>query len=175
MDLRKTILKEHSKANTNKIVKWIGNDPERFKELVELFLANEYRVTQRAAWALSYCAEEHPELVKPYLGRFIKNLGREGLHDAVLRNTLRFLQFTEVPTKYLGELTNTCFRLLQDYNSPIAVKVFSMTVLLNICKREPGMKNELKLVVEDLLPNASSGLRNRALKTLKVLDNLRFV
>ena len=30
MDLRQTILAEHSKANCNKIVKWVGNSQKRF-------------------------------------------------------------------------------------------------------------------------------------------------
>jgi hypothetical protein len=50
MDLRKTILQEHSKAQTSKIVKWVGDSQQRFDKLVNLFLNEEYRVVQRAAW-----------------------------------------------------------------------------------------------------------------------------
>ena len=50
MNLREEILKEHSKTQCNKIVNWIGNSQKRFNELFELFLNDEYRVTQRAAW-----------------------------------------------------------------------------------------------------------------------------
>ncbi len=38
MKLRETILKEHSKANCMRIVKWVGNDQKRFDELFNLFL-----------------------------------------------------------------------------------------------------------------------------------------
>jgi hypothetical protein len=51
MDLRQTILAEHSKANCNKIVKWVGNSQKRFSELFNLFLNSEYRVNQRACLA----------------------------------------------------------------------------------------------------------------------------
>jgi hypothetical protein len=50
MNLRQQILKEHSKRNTDKIVSYIGNDPERFKILFDLFLNDESRVVQRSAW-----------------------------------------------------------------------------------------------------------------------------
>jgi hypothetical protein len=50
MKLRETILKEHSKANCIRIVKWVGDDQKRFDELFSLFLNDEYRVVQRAAW-----------------------------------------------------------------------------------------------------------------------------
>jgi hypothetical protein len=49
MILRDAILREHSKANTSAIVKWIGDDKQRFRGLMDLFLEGEYRVTQRAA------------------------------------------------------------------------------------------------------------------------------
>ncbi|TND08982.1 MAG: hypothetical protein FD123_1836 [Bacteroidetes bacterium] len=172
MNLREAILKEHSKANRQRIVKWIGKDPQRFKELVGHFLGNEYRLVQLAAPVLSDCAEAQPQLVKPYLGKLIKNLEKEGHHDAVVRGTVRFLQFTDVPEKYLGILANTCFRLLMKADSPIAVKAFSMTVLLNICRKEPGLKNELKLVIEGLMSNASAGLCNRGQKTLRALEKI---
>jgi hypothetical protein len=38
MNLEEIILKEHSKKQCNKIVQWVGNNPERFNELFHLFL-----------------------------------------------------------------------------------------------------------------------------------------
>ncbi|MEJ7671786.1 MAG: hypothetical protein WKF59_03550 [Chitinophagaceae bacterium] len=49
MNLRDEILKEHSKAQCNKIVQWVGDSQKRFEELFHLFLTDEYRVVQRAA------------------------------------------------------------------------------------------------------------------------------
>ena len=63
-NLREEILKEHSRAQCSKIAKWVGNDQKRFDELLQLFLNDEYRVTQRAGWPLGYCVEAHPELIK---------------------------------------------------------------------------------------------------------------
>lgn len=169
MKLRETILKEHSKSNTMKIVKWVGADKKRFAELVYLFLHDEYRVVQRAAWPLSIVAIDHIELVKPYLEKFIKQLSKTDVHPAVLRNILRLLQFVDVPEKYLGILTNSCFHLLMKSDSPIAIKVFSMSVLKNITKKEPELKRELKIVVEDLMKEGSAGMKARGRKVLKGL------
>ena len=57
MDLKTEIIKEHSKAQTLKIVHHIGSDQKRFDELVKLILENEKIVTQRAAWVMSNCIE----------------------------------------------------------------------------------------------------------------------
>lgn len=37
MNLRSEILAEHSKAQTNKIIQWIGSSQQRFDELMKLF------------------------------------------------------------------------------------------------------------------------------------------
>ena len=53
MNLLNEILKEHSKAQILKIVKYVGSDQLRFDELIKLFLNGPYRVTQRAGWPIS--------------------------------------------------------------------------------------------------------------------------
>ena len=77
-NLREEILNEHSKAQCDKIVKWVGTDQKRFDELFHLFLHDEYRVTQRAAWPLSYSVSAHPDFIKKRLGELIKNLHKPG-------------------------------------------------------------------------------------------------
>ena len=70
MNLREEILKEHSKKQTQKIVSFIGDDKKLFAQLMKLFFANEYRVTQRSAWVVSECFQNHPDLVDIYLKSF---------------------------------------------------------------------------------------------------------
>ncbi len=73
MNLREQLLKEHSKANCERIVKWVGNDQLRFDELFRLFLTDDPIMAQRAAWPLSYYVIHHPELIKKHFARLIKN------------------------------------------------------------------------------------------------------
>lgn len=170
MDLQKEILKEHSKTQTLKIVRYVGNDPVRFSELVTLFLTGSSRVTQRSAWPLSICVEHHPELVKPHVKKLIKNLKKPVLHNAVKRNTMRLLQFIEIPKSLYGEIANICFDYLHDNKEAIAVRAFSMTVLANIAKTNSDLKRELILILEDILPYGSAGLISRARNTIKQLN-----
>lgn len=172
MNLREIILEEHSKKQAMRIVKWVGADKKRFAELVKIFLGNEYRVTQRAAWPLSICVEAHPELVKPHLGKLIRNLAKENLHPAVQRNTLRLLQFVEIPEKYMGTLVDTCFGFLLRSDATIASKVFSMTVLVHIAKKEPGLKREIQTVITEQMKEGSAGIRARGKNTLKELEKI---
>lgn len=168
MNLREEILKEHSRRQAEKIAAYIGDDERRFAELMHLFLGNTYRVTQRAAWIVSICAERNPFLIEPFLSKMVNNLSGD-VHDAVKRNTLRIFQTIELPKKLCGKTADICFRFLMDADEPIAVKVFAMTVAANICKHEPELKNELQLVIEDQLENASAGFKARAKKILRQL------
>ena len=167
MKLREEILKEHSKTQCAKIVKWVGSNQARFDELFRLFLNDEYRVVQRAAWPLSYCVIAHPSLISKHWKRLLKNLQKPGLHDAVKRNSIRLMQDIEIPEKYHGDVMNTCFSYLESPAEPLAVKVFSMSVLGNIAMRYPDIKAELKLIIEDQLPRQTAGFKSRAKKVLK--------
>ena len=170
MDLTKALLKEHSKAQMIKIVDYVGQNDARFKVLVEVYLAGPYRVTQRAAWPLSYCVERYPGLVKPHLKRLLDFLDKPGIHDAVKRNTLRLLQYIELPKRLHGRVADLCFQYLQSKREPIAVKAFSLTVLQHIVEVEPELGAELKIIIEDQLPYASPAFRSRALKVLKTIQ-----
>jgi len=170
MDIKKELLKEHSKRQTTKVVNYIGSDAERFKDLVKLFLEGPYRVTQRAAWPLSYCIEAHPHLIKPHMKLVLKMLDKEDAHDSVKRNVLRFLQHIEIPRRFYGMLADRCF-MLMDPKEPIAVRVFAMTVLANIAKEEPDLKKELRIVIEDQMPFGSAEFLSRARKILKGMKN----
>jgi hypothetical protein len=171
MNIVEIVSREHSRSMCDRVVAYVGNNPARFRELVNVFLAGPYRVTQRSGWPLSCCVEKHPELIKPHLNKLIKNLGRPGQHDSVKRNTIRLLQFIEIPKSMRGLSAEVCFKFLADSKEPIAVRAFSMTVLANIAKVEPGLKQELRIMIEDQIPYASAGILSRAGKLLKELKD----
>ncbi len=169
MNLIKELQKDFNKNTRDRIVQYIGNNPERFEELVAAFLGSSYRITQRAAWPMSHCVKKHPELIKPHLKKIILNLKKPQLHDAVKRNTVRLLQFINVPKSLQGHLVDICFGYLQDVNEPIAIRVFSMTVLGNLAIAYPDLKKELIALIEDQMAYASAGFTSRGRKVIKDL------
>ncbi len=167
MDIRRSLEKGHSKTNTQTIVNYIGSDKVKFSHLMDVYLAGPYRITQRAAWPMSICAEVHPELIHPYLKKILNFCERPDVHDAVKRNTVRILQFISIPRKHQAQVINLCFKFLQDKKEPIAVRVFAMSVLGDLTLEQPDLKNELVVLIEDELPYASAGFTSRARKVLK--------
>ena len=171
MNIKEALLKENSKTQAKRITAYIGKDKARFAELMDIFFGDSYRLNQRAAWVVNFCAEAHPKLFEPYLGKMISNLNND-IHDAVKRNTVRMLQNYDVPEAYMGELADYCFGFLASNQEAIAIKVFSMTVLSNIVEKYPELKNELKVLIEDQLPYGSAGFKSRGKKILLKLEKL---
>jgi hypothetical protein len=167
MNIEASLLQEHSKARCNKITAYIGNNKERFAELMRIFFECEYRLTQRAAWPMSYCVRNHPELIAPYFKKIIDKLSHRNEPAAVTRNIVRLLQDVDVPKKYHGKLMTTCFNFLQSNETPVAIKAFSMTILQNLSSQYPDIIHEVKTIIEKRWPFESAAFRSRARNFLK--------
>lgn len=166
MKLREEILKEHSKEQTNRIVQWVGNNQVKFDELFEIFIRDEYRVVQRAAWPVSYCVAAHPGLIKKHFGQLIENLHRPGIHNAVKRNTVRLLQAVDIPEEYQGAVMDICFSYIASPAEPVAVKAFSLGVLKKLSKDYPEIIPEIKLLIEERCDDETAAFKSRARKFL---------
>jgi hypothetical protein len=166
-NLKEQILKEHSKAQCTAIVQWVGASQQRFDELFHLFLNDEYRVVQRAAWPVSYCVMAHPDFIKKHWTTLIKNLQKSNLHNAVKRNSIRLLQDITIPKKYQGQIMDICFKYVESPTEAVAVKAFSLTVLSNLAKQYPEIIPEIKLLIEEQLPHQTAAFKSRAKVFLK--------
>ncbi len=172
MDIKAAILKDHSKPQILKIVDYIASDQQRFDEMIELILKGDKKIAQRVSWAMSYCVEAYPGLIISHLESLMENL-RNPVHDAIKRNTLRSLEYVEIPEDLMGLVADICFEFLDSPKESIATRVFSMTALYKICQKEPELSNELKLVIEDHYPHGSAGFKSRARKILKGISKLQ--
>lgn len=150
MDLKEAIRLEHSKKQTLRIIKYVGIDQKKFKELVNIFLNGEPRLSQCAGWPLSEIAIEHPELIESEIDSFIQKLKIPGQHPAIPRNILRIFQNLSIPEIYQTDLIDICFKFMRDLKAPIAVRAFSITVACNICSYYPELTNEIVLLLKDL-------------------------
>ena len=168
MDIKATLLREHSKANTMYITDYIGNSQQRFDILMDLFLHDEYRVVQRSSWVISFVAEKYPHLIMPHLNNVIASLENPP-HVAVKRNILKVLASMEVPEEHQGILVDLCFKFLYDPKEAIAVHAFAMQVIFEIGKNEPDLFHELKQILEDNYESGSAGYKVRAKRILKYI------
>ena len=169
MNLRQEILKEkmYTKDQALTVSDYACSTPGRFKQLMECFLSNEYRLAQRAAWSVSWATRKKPALIKPYIKDLVIQLQRKDAHDAVIRNSVRILQQIDIPASLHGELMNTCFGFIGSNSAPPAIKAFSLTVLSNLAKFYPDIIHELKLIIEERWNHETAAFKSRGGKILK--------
>lgn len=167
MELKNAILEEHSKAQTDRIVQYVGHDQKRFDALMKVFLTGDDLILQRAGWPLSYCAQNNPAFVLPHLGKLLKLLQKPNVHNAVTRNIVRILQDVKIPARYQGTVMAVCFDFIASPEQPAAIKAFSLTILEHLAVSYPDIVPELKLIIEERWPYETAAFHSRAKKILK--------
>ncbi len=171
MVLLEALQAEMNKENLLKILDYLGNDKSRFDILMQIFFTDGNATTQRAAWVMSHCAEKQTHLLEPYLEKMIRLLPTNQT-DAVTRNIVRILQVMDIPNDLLGIAFESCYEFVAKVETPIAIKAFSMTILYNICKKEPDLKNEVIELIEMQMEHGSKGVVGRGKKVLSLLRRL---
>jgi len=171
MNLLKVLEGENNQENLIKILNYIDNDQKRFDELMHIFFNDGSRITQRVAWVMSHCAEKQTHLLEPYLEKMINMLSEEQ-PDVITRNLVRILQVMDIPEELMGKAFEACYEFVGKVETPIAIKAFSMTILYNICKKEPDLKNEVTELIQMQMENGSKGVVGRGRKVLGLLGRL---
>lgn len=169
MNLEQILSGYYTKTTTQKVVEEMIARPEGITELMLLFQGKNQHISNYAGWIISYLGENNQQLIKKHLPIIIQKLENDDNNSAMIRNVFRTLQFVDIPQKQEGYVLTKGFEFLNNNNSPIAVKVFAMTVVFNLSVKYPEIQKELKLSLENQLEHASAGFKSRATKILKKL------
>lgn len=161
MNPEQALREEHSKRRTRELTDWVGGNRGRFRRMVGLMTAGDPLLEQRSAWVVGDSVERWPRLAGPHLCGLLDNLERSGLHPAVVRATFRILQFADIPPLLEGRVCGMAMAALGGA-TPVAVKVYAMTVLKRLVARYPEIEEEVRLMVAEQLPEASPAFRARA-------------
>ena len=140
------------------------------RELFAYFLGEDPLLAQRAAWSISWAGSKRPDLMQPYMKELVSVLSRTDMHQAITRSALRVLVEADIPKKFHGSVMKDCFRLVEEPGSAAAIKVLSLTVLFNLSGCYPGIKKELRLIIEDKPEQQTAGFKSRGRKLLKALN-----
>jgi hypothetical protein len=169
INIREEILQEHSKAQALKVANYACSSAARFRQLMDCFMDPDYRLSQRAAWSMSWAARQHPAMVLPYLPAIVQQMQRPDVPDAVKRNAVRILEAIDIPEELHGEVMNACFSFIEDPATAVAIKAFSLTTLFNLSKKYPDIRSEIKIIIEANWENESAAFKSRGRKILAML------
>lgn len=172
--LKQLTLAEHSRVQAEAVAKWLQQSPQHFSLGIDLFQSEEPPIPQRLAWALGIVAEMNPGIIEPHLIELIDFLP-ETSHQAERRSIVRILAMKQIqiPFDRLGELAELVVLWVPSPNFSIAVRAFSMEIMVKIAKVFPELAREFSLTLEELeLEHEGPGVRSKARKARKVLAKI---
>ncbi|MEC5126330.1 hypothetical protein VSU19_06185 [Verrucomicrobiales bacterium BCK34] len=162
MNIREAVLEEHSRMQSDIISAYIGNRRERFDELMALVFTNKDPLARRAAWTMGHCCREHPQLLTPHCSSLLKLISDPRTHPSITRNALLVFQTAEIPSDLRGKLFNLCYDKVDNPDEMAATRIYAMTILARICRWEPGLSDEVELLIKQNLRHSSNGFKGRA-------------
>lgn len=150
MNIHAELEQQRSLSLARRIVQYVGDDPDRFAQLMRCMLHGSRRVAQHASWPMSMACEAHPALTAPWIADMLHAL-HEPMPEAVHRSIMRTFQFCELPETLHGRLTAFVFSCIADPGRSIAMHAFSITVACRLVKLYPDLTDEFILLLGDAL------------------------
>jgi len=166
MNLSEQLMAENSRRNTDYIAQHIGNNPDLFRDLINVLFGKKPSLSNHASWVVTAITDLHPEQLKPYLKKIIDRIEKFD-HTGIHRSLLRSLAKMNIPEALQGKLFDICYRWLQSRVEPPAVKVHCMQILFNLSENEPDLRKEIKLIIEELTDHESAAIKSRSRQLMK--------
>lgn len=129
----------------------IGADPEKFSQMFALAMRDTYPLSMRAARVMQLCTEKYPSLLLPHVDTVIQALPLLKV-EGVRRSYLRMLNdvVKQIDEEQIGLVTDMCFRWIKDMKQAIAVRVYSLDMLVQVIGLFPDLRFELIEILETL-------------------------
>lgn len=163
-------LVDSSRAFIDILAAEIGCNSKKYGEMFTIAIMDKYPLSMRAARVLQFCTEKYPPLVLPYLKNIINLLDKLKV-DGVKRSFLKMIIASpRLPDEdSLGLLIDFCFSALQDNKQAIAIRAYSIDLLLKIIPVYPDLIHELIPILESREMEESAGMKRKHRYILKVL------
>jgi hypothetical protein len=170
MDL-KSLLPDTSRQVAEIAARFIIEKPEYFEQMMEMALGDERKMAMRGSRVIYSIYGLKPELVEPYKINIIHRF-KDLKHEASKRNLLRLYigSTKQLDEECLGILLEHCFTYLECSSTEIAVKVYSLEIILEVAQYIPELKAELRNIIELQYSTASAAFQARAIRMLKKLN-----
>lgn len=163
-----SLAEDRSSDNVRGWAKKLADERPDMKGILPLLQA-EHPVGMRTSWMLGALSETAPEMLFPLLPRLFE-LRHTCLYAGYDRSLAKWLSLAGVPESIEGEAADQMFNWLIDPQIKVAVKVYSMSALADLCKKYPELQSELRTILEEQFKDGSAAFKSRSRRVLKQLD-----
>jgi hypothetical protein len=71
-----------------------------------------------------------------------------------------------IPEPFHGQIIDLCFGFLQNRQTAVAIRAYSLTILFKLSQIYPEIRNELRYLIEESLPYEKPAFVSRGRKIL---------
>ncbi|WP_294590867.1 hypothetical protein [uncultured Bacteroides sp.] len=147
-EFRKVLDVPISKLSIDGLVQEICLCPEYLKDIYQLTSDGKQTVSWRAIWVCEKLSEKHPDWFVPMREEIIQRL-LDCKHDGSKRLLMSILYNIPVASPISIELLNYCFDHMLAPQESIGVQALSIRMAYKLCKNEPELLQELRLILEN--------------------------
>jgi hypothetical protein len=149
------------------IISEIEMQSSDFQEVFDLIFDENKNIAWRAAWVVDHLSRKHVELFSNKMKLKLVNFSQTVTKSGHLRLCLSILLNVGLPDALSGDFINFCFENILNEKTAVAVKALSVKVLSEICKTEPDLRNEVKIVLQNIdIQNYTAGMKTVVKKFL---------
>ncbi len=147
-EFRSTLDVPIGKLSIEGLVQDICHHPEYLKDIYQLISDEKQTVSWRAIWVCEKLSEVHPDWFVPLREEIIHKL-LNCKHEGSKRLLMSILYNIPVSSPISIELLNYCFDHMLAPQESIGVQALSIRMAYLLCKNEPELLQELRLILEN--------------------------
>lgn len=170
MENYRDILFDSSKINGLMVTEYALKNKIFFENLFSIIISEEEKYSVRASYVLCLISSKNPEIIKPRIPELIEiinNVKNSGIKKNLLKIFVSYIRVED--EDHIGLLVDMCFRFIKSSVESIATRVYSMEILYKMTRLEPDLKNELILVLDEVIINSDKAVLSCARKIRKRL------
>jgi len=139
---------------------------------LDVVLTTEPPVNWYLTWTLNHYFDRYPHLGLEKQRMLWERL-RSIEHKGIKRDLWRILSSLELDEDLAGEVFERGILIVRSSAQEVAVRAHAMKVLLNVTKNYPELVDELDLILNDLMIDASAGVKARAKNYRKEIKKIK--
>ena len=172
MNVKELVLEIRNNRTFGECQEYFAQNPNQIKNLIQLLIKEkEYPIPEYSSWIIVHLCKSDREQILPFQKIFI-DFVFTNKNQSVCRNTLNIIKHLGITSYRESDFIDLLLSYIKDFNSKVAVQVYSMHILAQYVLKYPELKPEIIEIIdlhsEKKTPAYSSGKRKFLYLTKKV-------